>query len=245
MNSKLILCLGLLLSITGLQAQVGSTNFSLQAGYQFKLFNPASFNFIVDDIFNSRSPLPITQFETVRWAPGLSVGAGYHKRRISLSVHFDQFAASTSAVADDSLGTELQWSTQISGWNAGINFASELIDFADNGGVYVGGAFQFTNIQTGLATAPSGMSLPDFEQITNRNKASFNIMLPIRYGPIPQFQFSIEPYFQVFFNPTNLRGLSERLNGPDATEANAGGVISDLDHFGVTAKVIVFLLPTN
>lgn len=225
------------------QAQFNQRNFSVQAGYQFKLLSPKAFNFILEDIFNTRSPLPVDPFTPVRWTPGLAVGAGFHRGKISLSAHFDQFGASSSAIADDSLGTELQWDAKLMGWNAGVSFVSELVPFADNGGVHVGGALQMTKIQTGLATAPTTQALPEYEITNNLNRMSFNIMLPIRYGPIPQFQFSVEPYYQVFFSPVGLRNFSNALNGAVRTEEFSGGVISEMDHFGVTAKVIVFLIP--
>lgn len=237
-----LVLLFLLLSASALAQRTGR-NLSLQAGYQFKLLSPNAYNFIIDDIFNMRSPLPVSQFERITWTPGLSFGIGYHQRKINLTAFFAQYSGSTMAIADDSLGTELQWASEVKGWDAGISFVSELVPFADNGGIYVGGAFQITNFTTTLATAPSGEALPAFEDITNNNKASFNVTMPIRYGPIPQFQLAIEPYYQVFFSPLNLRRFSNTLNGEARTADFSGGVISELDHFGVTAKLIVFLIP--
>jgi hypothetical protein len=241
MRKSFLFLLLLLGAAAWAQAQPGRTSFSVQLGYQYKLLSPKAFNYVLDSVFNTRTPRPLENFEPIRWTPGYAVGIGLNRRRFSFSLDYNQFSGTSQAIADDSLSNELNWSARLSGWNAGINFAGALIDFADNGAVYVGGGLQLTNLTTLLATDESQQADPAFEEVSSENKVSFNIALPIRYGPLPWFQLSIEPHYQVFFTPISFGPFNRRLNGPVRAAAFENGVINEMDHFGVTAKLILFL----
>lgn len=224
-------------------SQTGQTNYSVQFGYQFKRLNPQAFNFALDSIANVQTTSARNEFERIVWTPGFAGGIGWHRRRLNVRLHFNEASGTSDFIGLDSLGGEQQREVRIGTWNAGLHLISQLIPFDDYGGIYVGGAFQITQINTFLRQAAAAEELPDFERITNRTKTSFNILLPIRYSPIPQIQLSLEPYFQVFFSPTDFRGFSNTLNGETISTEKRGGLIGELDHFGANLQLIVYLLP--
>jgi hypothetical protein len=235
--------MGLLLWPVATEAQPRRFNLSLQAGYQYKFLNPRPFNFALDSLANLAYGTPADEFERIRWTPGPVAAIGFHRRRMTIRLLGNQFVGTSDFLGPDSLGVETQREARIDGWNIGVSLDGQLIPIGDLGGVYVGGAFQVSQINTYLRRAASGETLPEFERVSRRTKPSFSIMLPFRFRPIPRLEFSLEPYFQVFFSPTRFDAFSSALNGEALSKTRSGKLIGEVDHFGTTLQVIFYLLP--
>lgn len=244
MNKSILLALlGLLLWPSLGQAQTRRFNLSVQAGYQYKFLNPRPFNFALDSLADVATGEPTNDFERIRWTPGPVAAVGFHRGRMNIRVVFNQFQGSSDFLGADTLGNDIQREARIDGFNLGLSLDGQLIPFGDYGGVYVGGSLQASQINTRLRSAEPGADLPEFTRVSRLTKPSFSIMLPFRVQPLPWLQISLEPYFQVFFSPTNYAGFSRALNGEAITTENRGRLIGETDHFGTTLQVIVFLLP--
>jgi hypothetical protein len=242
-KSILLVLLGMLLWPSLGQAQTRRFNLSVQAGYQYKFLNPRPLNFALDSLADVAAGNPTDNFERIRWTPGVTGAIGYHRGRMSLRVLFNQFQGNSSFLGPDSLGVDTRREARIDGWNVGVSLDGQLIPFGDRAGVYVGGSFQISRLTTYLRSAVRGDALPDFAVVTQVTKPSFSIMLPFRIQPLPWLQLSLEPYFQVYFSPTDYAVFSRQLNGEAATSANRGKLIGETDHFGALVQVIFYLIP--
>jgi len=236
-NLYFLLLAGLFLIPAESFAQFNERNLSIQVGYQYKRLRLGPLNFALDSIANQQTPRPQEDFETIGWTPGIVGAIAYHRRRLNLRIQFDNYRGTSEATIRDSANLAV-----ISGWNLGFQMSSQLIGFRDKGGFYVGGSINVSQINTGLGKAPGGAT-PEVTTTSSVTKPSFSILLPFRYAPIPQVEFSLEPYFQVFFSPTRYVPFSNVLNGIDATEANSGRLIGEFDHFGANLRLIVYLFP--
>ncbi|MEL6673152.1 MAG: hypothetical protein AAFR61_13205 [Bacteroidota bacterium] len=216
-------------------------NFTIQVGYQAKYLNPKPFNFVVD-AFNAE--LPRTQdLSPYKWALGPVIGVGTHRGRSSIRLQGSRYTASSFGLFDDN-GVEKRRDVKLSGTIISLSMMGELIPFNRESHFAVGASFSMAQFNTQSSEVPSA----DFQdsdpltQVSNQWLPSFTILAPFRIGLGPQVKLSLEPYYQIFFSSADFSAFGENLVG-NAIPSNDPGLTAELDHFGLTFNVMVFLRP--
>lgn len=233
-----MLLLGLCLAACPMYAQ-SYVNGSLQLGYNFSRINPTPYNFAIDSIFNIANAGSDQLLEPARWGAGPTVSLALHRGRASFRLHSRLFFTQSNAITNPSGQTELRTDVSFWGGSVGGDITSLLIDFTRNLGFYVGAGLSGNYFQSATSAVP----LDEFEQddpleiATEAWQVGFKLHTPIRFIiPEAHVGFSLEPYFMVFFSNLELESFNNALNGPKDRP-----FIDAMDHFGITASVMVFL----
>lgn len=240
---KLLPLMGLLLFSIGLQAQSNRTNISLQAGYHGKLLNPRPLNAVIDS-FNFYSGLNM-DLESVGAVSGFFAGIGVHPGRSHFRLDAMNYNTMFTATGTDDQGVEQRRDLALQGARFSLGFTSELIRFYKEGHFCVGASFNVNYLNISSTQKPAAEFNVDdpLDEAMTSWKPSFTIHTPLRFGIGPQVKVSIEPYYQIYFGPTDFSPVNEALNPATFQNTPISVREGDLDHLGLNLAVIVFLLP--
>ncbi|MEL6651783.1 MAG: hypothetical protein AAFP02_12110 [Bacteroidota bacterium] len=233
-----LICLGL-----SAQAQLNRTNVSLQVGYHGKLLNPRPLNAVIDSFnFYSDWEMDLADVSSVT---GFFAGVGLHPGRSHFRLDAMNYNAMVSASGMDDMGVEQRRDLSLQGWRFSLGFTSELIRFYDEGHFCVGASFNvnYLNITSTQKPAAEFMEGEVLDPALTSIKPSFTVHTPFRFGIGPQVKISLEPYYQIYFGPTDFGQVNEALNPQTFQNTPISVREGDLDHLGLNAAVIVFLIP--
>lgn len=239
---KTILFLSLSLLLTTSFAQE-LTNFSLQLGYHGKLLNPRPLNTVIDS-FNFYNSLT-TQMAPITNVSGFFGAIGIHPGRSHFRVEAMTYGASTFGIGLDDNGVEQRRDLDLFGMRFSAGFTSELIEMFAESHFCVGASFNVNYLQLFSSAVEAANYEPDadLDQVMTSVKPSFTIHAPFRFGIGRQVKVSVEPYYQIYFGPTNFRDLNQELNPETFARTPLNVEEGDLDHLGLNVAIIVFLRP--
>ncbi len=235
-----ILLLSLICALTFAQGQT-LTNISLQLGYHGELLNPRPLNTVIDS-FNFYNNLS-TKMAHITNVSGFSGAVGIHPGRSHFRFEGMVHNAATFSIGPDDQGVDQRRDLMLNGMRFSLGFTSELIEMFNESHFCVGASFNMNYLKLSTSVVPADQYQADapLEEVMTSWKPSFTIHAPFRFGIGTQVKISLEPYYQIYFGPTNFRGLNAALNPETYINTPLNVEEGDLDHLGLNLMVIVFL----
>jgi hypothetical protein len=223
---------------------LGQTNVSLQAGYHGKLYNPRALNAVIDS-FNFYNGDLTTQMAPIGNVSGFFGAIGLHPNRSHFRLEAMTYGATTMAIGPDEQGVEQRRDLDLFGARISAGFTSELIEMWPESHFCVGALLNVNYLEINSAVVPAANYEIDdpLDEVMTSWKPSFTIHAPFRIGLGRQVKLSIEPYYQIYFGPTNFREVNAELNPETFANTPLNVEESDLDHLGLNLAVMVFLRP--